>query len=74
MDFISTCRIRLIVDLLGVPSLPPKLWGFRHFVQHPLYLEQGRLYHVPNSEAEFSLFHILEKEDEKVTDWPYPRG
>ena len=40
----------------GVPSLPPLSFGYRHFTETPLYLIHGRLYNVPPSESEFSLF------------------
>jgi len=59
----------------GVPSLPPKSFGFRHFAPDPLYLMQGRLYHTPSSESEFCLFHVLGEEDEeKDRIRPYPLG
>ncbi|KAF9043495.1 alpha/beta-hydrolase [Hymenopellis radicata] len=40
----------------GVPSLPPLSFGYRHFTEKSLYLIHGRLYNVPPSECEFSLF------------------
>ncbi|KAJ7051146.1 Alpha/Beta hydrolase protein [Mycena amicta] len=41
----------------GVPALPPKAFGYRHFVERPYYHEHGRLYRVPADLKEYSLFH-----------------
>jgi hypothetical protein len=60
--------------LLGVPSLPPKAFGFRHLVLNGLYLHQGRLYHTPSSESEFCLFHVSTEDDGKGTRAVYPLG
>lgn len=57
----------------GVPSLPPKSFGFRHFTSHPLYLIQGRLYHTPASESEFCLFHVSTEHERGRTPL-YPLG
>lgn len=58
----------------GVPSLPPKCFGFRHFALNPLYSMQGRLYHIPSSESEFCLFHVSLEGNEKDQITPYPLG
>ena len=58
----------------GVPSLPPKAFGFRHFALNPLYLMQGQLYHTPPAEAEFCLFHISTEDDEISRISSYPLG
>jgi hypothetical protein len=58
----------------GVPSLPPKAFGFRHFALNPLYLMQGHLYHTPSSEAEFCLFHISTDDRETGKTPLYPLG
>jgi hypothetical protein len=59
---------------LGVPSLPPKSFGFRHFTRNPLYLMEGRLYHTPASESEFCLFHVSTEHDDKSRIPLYPLG
>ncbi|KAJ7048626.1 Alpha/Beta hydrolase protein [Mycena amicta] len=41
----------------SVPALPPKAFGYRHFVERPYYHEHGRLYRVPADLKEYSLFH-----------------
>lgn len=57
----------------GVPALPPLLLGYRHFTQSPLYYDHSRLYHIPPSESEYTLFHI---DSELVNSGPpiHPRG
>ncbi len=57
----------------GVPSLPPRSFGYRHFTEKPFYLIHGRLYKVPPSESEFSLFLA---DPAPTNDQPiqYPRG
>lgn len=52
-EFIEYC-VKAYND--GVPSLPPLSMGYRHFTETPLYLIRGRLYNVPASECEYSLF------------------
>ncbi|THV04776.1 alpha/beta-hydrolase [Dendrothele bispora CBS 962.96] len=56
----------------GVPALPPLSLGFRHFTQEPLYFVHGKLYCVPASESEHTLFHV---EDDNASGPPeHPRG
>ncbi|KAJ7100028.1 Alpha/Beta hydrolase protein [Mycena belliarum] len=42
----------------GVPSLPPRAFGYRHYAQSPLYLVHGRLYRVPRGSREYALFRV----------------
>ncbi|KAF5386473.1 hypothetical protein D9757_005928 [Collybiopsis confluens] len=53
----------------GVPALPPLFLGYRHFTQKPLYYDHNRLYHIPSSEFEHTLFHV--DADKSIQ---YPRG
>ncbi|KAJ4489871.1 Alpha/Beta hydrolase protein [Lentinula aciculospora] len=53
----------------GVPALPPLFLGYRHFTQSPLYYDHMRLYHIPPSDCEYTLFHV---DAEKSLE--YPRG
>ncbi|KAE9392584.1 alpha/beta-hydrolase [Gymnopus androsaceus JB14] len=57
----------------GVPALPPLLLGYRHFTQTPLYYDHSRLYHVPSSDSEYTLFRV---DPELVKEGPpiHPRG
>ncbi|TDL27872.1 alpha/beta-hydrolase [Rickenella mellea] len=48
----------------GVPSLPPKIFGFRHFpVANLFFLHHGCLYKVPSTEIECSDFHVDHDEE-----------
>ncbi|KAG8922085.1 hypothetical protein FRC02_012153 [Tulasnella sp. 418] len=42
----------------GVPALPSTMMGYMHFTESPLYLHHGRLYHIPSSESEHSIFTV----------------
>lgn len=42
----------------GVPALPPSILGYRHVAQMPFYFSQGRLYRIPSSEAECTIFKV----------------
>jgi hypothetical protein len=60
--------------MIGVPSLPPLSFGYRHYAQSPFYFVHGRLYQIPTESREYALFHVtpdLEGED-SVPD--HPRG
>lgn len=50
----------------GVPSIPPKWFGYRHFAAEPLYLIEGHLYYTPASESEYCLFRVSEEESDRV--------
>ncbi|KAJ7185807.1 Alpha/Beta hydrolase protein [Mycena filopes] len=58
----------------GVPALPPRSFGYRHYAERPLYWVHGRLYWVPSTEREHTLFHVAgdeekdAKEDAKEAD------
>ncbi|KIY71656.1 alpha/beta-hydrolase [Cylindrobasidium torrendii FP15055 ss-10] len=57
----------------GVPSLPMRTLGFRHFAERPYYLLHGQLYSVPASECEFALFRAdPPPSPDKPVD--FPRG
>ncbi|KIK06409.1 hypothetical protein K443DRAFT_674392 [Laccaria amethystina LaAM-08-1] len=57
----------------GVPALPLLSFGYRHFAEEPIYTIDGRLYRIPSSESEHTLFHVVEDGDE--LDAPiFPRG
>lgn len=71
----SHCIKPKMTGRTGVPSLPPKYIGFRHFAPNPLYLMEGRLYLTPSSESEYCLFHVSpEDPSEKDRIILYPRG
>lgn len=69
----AASRSALTVEI-GVPCLPPVSWGYRHLTRTPLYYYHGRLFHVPASELEHSVFNV----DKEALDHPrvpdYPRG
>ncbi|KAL0959640.1 hypothetical protein HGRIS_011342 [Hohenbuehelia grisea] len=56
----------------GVAALPPLAFGFRHFARSPYYFIWGHLYRIPQSESEYTLFH-LSSESELQTD-EHPSG
>ncbi|KAJ6614607.1 Alpha/Beta hydrolase protein [Mycena sp. CBHHK59/15] len=58
----------------GVPALPPRSFGYRHFAQTPLYFVHGRLYHVPAAAREFALFHVTPDLESKQAPPAHPRG
>ncbi|KAJ7468086.1 Alpha/Beta hydrolase protein [Mycena latifolia] len=57
----------------GVPSLPPRTFGYRHFAQSPLYFVHGRLYRVPPESREYALFHVTPDLQDDVPP-EHPRG
>lgn len=61
------------MNSLGVPALPPHIFGYRHYAREPLYLVEDRLYRVPAVEAEHTLFHVSLNEDETRPP-AYPLG
>ncbi|KAJ2919390.1 hypothetical protein MD484_g1033, partial [Candolleomyces efflorescens] len=42
----------------GVPAVPPRAVGYRHFCKKPFYAFRRKLYQVPEGQAEFSLFRV----------------
>ncbi|KAJ7634587.1 Alpha/Beta hydrolase protein [Roridomyces roridus] len=62
----------------GVPALPPRYFGYRHYVQTPFYFLHGNLYRIPPSESEYTSFHVSSdesKDPEKLVSLPiHPRG
>ncbi|KAJ7269627.1 Alpha/Beta hydrolase protein [Mycena rebaudengoi] len=58
----------------GVPSLPPRAFGYRHFAQTPLYFVHGRLYHVPPASREYALFHVTPDLEGDAAPPEHPRG
>lgn len=46
----------------GVPTLPPKAWGYCHFTRHPFYFANGQLYRIPETEYEYALFKVPDVE------------
>ena len=58
-----------------MPALPPKFLGFRHLRIPQYYSHHGKLYIIPASEREFSVFHVESSEEDSEKDPPrYPRG
>jgi hypothetical protein len=63
--------------ILGVPAIPPRSLGYRHFARTPLYFTQGRLYHIPASESEYSIFKVDDsnpKDDTRPRLTDHPKG
>lgn len=59
----------------GVPALPLQSLGYRHFSRAPLYFTEGRLYHVPESESEPSIFKVDgSKDDTRPRLMDHPKG
>lgn len=48
----------LMNKTIGVPAIPLQTMGFHHFTNTPLYFANGCLYHIPESQFEYSLFAI----------------
>lgn len=48
--------IRIYND--GVPALPPLKLGYRHFTIRPLYASGDKIYYIPPSEREKTLFRV----------------
>ncbi|KAK0449733.1 Alpha/Beta hydrolase protein [Desarmillaria tabescens] len=57
----------------GVPSLPPLSLGYRHCTERPMYLVHGRVFRVPASECEFSLF-VAEPPKADCMSIEHPKG
>jgi hypothetical protein len=47
-----------LVNILGVPMIPPQNLGYYHLSQTPLYLAHGHLFHIPSAESEYTSFTI----------------
>ncbi|KAI0068349.1 alpha/beta-hydrolase [Artomyces pyxidatus] len=71
MDSVKEYSIKAYND--GVHALPPHSWGFQHFCKKPVYLSRGKLYSIPSSESEHSVFEVVDSEPEK-SDIINPRG
>jgi hypothetical protein len=58
----------------GVPAIPLLSFGYRHFTERPLYFFGGRLYNVPPSESEYTLFMVEPDigDNEQIPN--HPRG
>jgi hypothetical protein len=56
-DLQARNRLALIM-LPGVHTLPPFSLGYWHFAQEPMYLDNGRLYHIPREASEDALFTV----------------
>ncbi|KAH8120339.1 alpha/beta-hydrolase [Phellopilus nigrolimitatus] len=54
----------------GAHCLPPKVIGFRHLSQSPLYLFHGGLYRIPPSESECSTFPVKPGDDALPPEYP----
>lgn len=54
----------------GVTALPPLFLGYRHFTRNPLYFVNSRLFRVPETECEYSLFQVPEND----ATGPHPLG
>ncbi|EJD03946.1 alpha/beta-hydrolase [Fomitiporia mediterranea MF3/22] len=54
----------------GVPCLPPKAIEFRHLTPSPLYLFHGRLFRIPPSENEHTIFPVQLEDDELPPEFP----
>ncbi|EPQ52592.1 alpha/beta-hydrolase [Gloeophyllum trabeum ATCC 11539] len=54
------------------PSLPLYRWGYRTFSDTPLYSHGRRLFHIPYSEREHSIFEVSmdSQESEQLTAFP----
>lgn len=50
--------IRVLGHLTGVIALPPRVLGYQHHLKSILYSYHDRLYHVPPSEIESSVFLV----------------
>ncbi|KAG5634763.1 hypothetical protein H0H81_000857, partial [Sphagnurus paluster] len=58
----------------GVPALPPLQLGYRHFAKESLYLDRTRLYHIPASESEHSIFSVAPSTEASSPSVNFPRG
>lgn len=45
-------------SIAGVPALPPLKLGYRHFTIRPLYASGDKIYYIPPSEREKTLFRV----------------
>ena len=59
----------------GATALPPSWLGYRHLSSSPLFLYHGHLYHIPESEAEHSIFNVTKSASLQVLKPPdHPLG
>ncbi|KAG8857675.1 hypothetical protein FRB96_005693 [Tulasnella sp. 330] len=73
-DRLKEWSVRAYQD--GVPALPNAFMGYRHFAEAPLYLYHGRLYHIPQSEIESTIFTVTKENTDPNALIPpdYPLG
>ncbi|KAG6812870.1 hypothetical protein H0H92_015798 [Tricholoma furcatifolium] len=48
--------------------------GYRHFAAEPLYLDDTRLYHTPQSECEHALFNVIHQPEYGEGSFRFPKG
>ncbi|EKM61027.1 uncharacterized protein PHACADRAFT_247336 [Phanerochaete carnosa HHB-10118-sp] len=73
-QFLGNDVSRKLVQLTGVPALPPASFGYRHFAAVPMYFYHGTLFWVPESEKEHGIFDVSEDALIVDTSLKHPRG
>ncbi len=72
--FESCASLLKITPSTGVPALPPARLGYRHCSQQPIYAVDGKMYKVPTTECEHTLFHVHAVTNNEATKWLFPKG